>query len=78
MTRPGSDTTDEVAHMRLEALSKLTGGRRLEMAIEMSRMARSFAESRIRREHPEWADRQVARELIRIAFYPADLPRGFE
>ena len=55
----------------------MSSSRRFEMAVEMSHLARSFAESRIKREHPEWNDHEVTRELLRIAFYPADLPPGF-
>lgn len=77
MTRPGSDTSDDVARMQLEAYRQMSCSRRFEMAVEMSDLARSFAESRIKREHPEWSDRQVTRELLRIAFYPANLPPGF-
>ena len=77
MSRPGSDTSDDVARMQLEAYRQMSRSRRFEMAVEMSHLARSFAESRIKREHPEWNDQQVTRELLRIAFYPADLPPGF-
>jgi hypothetical protein len=78
MTRPGSDTSDEIARMQLDAYRQMSGSRRFQLAVDMSHLARSFAESRIRREHPEWNDREIGRELLRIAFYPADLPRGFE
>ena len=52
----------------------MTGEQRLLLALEMSLFARELAKERIRQEHPEWRDKQVARELLRLAFLPAPLP----
>jgi hypothetical protein len=52
----------------------MTGEQRLLMAFEMSIFARELSEERIRREHPEWPETQVARELLRLAFLPAQMP----
>ena len=52
----------------------MPGEQRLLMALEMSLFARELAKERIRREHPEWPETRVARELLRLAFLPAPLP----
>jgi hypothetical protein len=38
--------------------------------------ARELSRVRIRREHPEWSETQIARELLRLAFLPASLPEA--
>src|SRR5258708_5866069 len=43
-------------------------------ALEMSLVARGLAREGLRREHPEWPEARVARELLRLAFFPAPLP----
>jgi len=52
----------------------MPGEQRLLLALEMSLFARELAKEGIRREHPEWSEAQVARELVRLAFLPALLP----
>jgi len=44
------------------------------LALEMSEFARELAREGIRRDHPQWTEAQVARELLRLAFLPAPLP----
>ncbi|HEX7424777.1 MAG TPA: hypothetical protein VF311_12960 [Terriglobales bacterium] len=44
------------------------------MALEMSLFARELAKARIRLEHPDWPEKRVARELVRLAFLPAPMP----
>jgi len=46
------------------------------LSYEMSLFARELAKEGIRRDHPEWTEAQVARELLRLAFLPAPLPEG--
>jgi hypothetical protein len=52
----------------------MPGEQRLLMVLEMSRFARELAKTRIRQEHPQWKEAQVARELLRLAFLPGPLP----
>ncbi len=52
----------------------MSGEQRLLLAFEMSLFARELARKRIGREHPEWPETQVARELLRLALFPAPLP----
>jgi len=68
------DTSAEVQAVQLKILRSLSGEKRLLLAMEMSLFTRALARSRIRSEHPEWTEAQIARELLRIAFQPAPLP----
>jgi hypothetical protein len=54
----------------------MSGEQRLLLALEMSLFARELAREGIRRDHPEWTEAKVARELLRLAFLPAPLPAG--
>ena len=38
--------------------------------------ARELNRARLQREHPEWSEANIARELLRLAFLPAPLPAG--
>jgi hypothetical protein len=57
------DTSDSAATMDLDRLRQLTPERRFRMALEMSEFVREFAKGRLRREHPDWTDAQLMREL---------------
>jgi hypothetical protein len=52
----------------------MSGEQRLLLAFEMSLFARDLNRERIHREHPDWPETQIARELLRLAFFPAPLP----
>ena len=52
----------------------MSGEQRLLLAFEMSEFARDLARAGIQREHPDWAEARVARELLRLAFLPDPLP----
>jgi len=52
----------------------MSGEQRLLLAFEMSMFARELATTRIRSEHPDWPEKQIAMELLRLAFLPAPLP----
>jgi hypothetical protein len=54
----------------------MSGEQRLLLAFEMSLFARELAKEGVRRDHPEWTEAQVARELLRLAFLPSPLPVG--
>jgi len=54
----------------------MSGEQRLLLALDMSLFARELAKEGVRRDHPEWTDAQVARELLRLAFLPSSLPDG--
>jgi hypothetical protein len=72
-----SDTSPAAETLQLQIQSAMSGERRLLLAFEMSLFARDLSKAGIRRDHPEWTEAQVARELLRLAFLPAPLPAGF-
>jgi hypothetical protein len=69
-----SDTSRAAQQVQLQVQRALSGEQRLLLAFEMSLIARELARERIRLDHPEWEETQIARELLRIAFLPAPLP----
>ena len=69
-----TDTDPAAQAVQLEAQRALSGEQRLLLAFEMSLFTRELAKEGIRREHPEWPEEQLARELLRLAFLPAPLP----
>ena len=71
---PITDTTPEAQARQLEILRAMSGEQRMTLAYEMSMFARDLAREGIRRDHPEWTEAQIARELLRRAFFPAPLP----
>ena len=64
------------APAQLKIQSAMSGEQRIVLAYEMSMFARELARAGIRRDHPDWTEAQVARELLRLAFFPAPLPAG--
>lgn len=71
-----SDTSAAARAIQLEIHRSMSGEQRLLLAFEMSLFARDLCRERIRHEHPEWTEAQIARELLRLAFFPAPLPAG--
>lgn len=68
------DTTAVADAVQMQLLRSMSGEQRMLLAFEMSLFAREFAKEGIRREHPDWAEALVKRELLRISFLPAPLP----
>jgi hypothetical protein len=71
---PLADTSPPVQALQIQIQRAMTGEQRLLMAIEMSLFARELAKERIREEHPEWPDAQIALALVRLAFLPGQPP----
>jgi len=71
-----SDTAPEAAAVQSQVIERLTVAQRLDLAFEMSQMARALARARLREEHADWGESDLDRELLRLAFLPADLPPG--
>jgi hypothetical protein len=71
---PHTDTSPAAQALQLEIQRRMSGEQRMLLAFEMSLFARDLAKAGIRREHPEWPEARVARELLRLAFFPAPLP----
>lgn len=68
------DTTPEAAALQTAIHRKLSGEQRLTIAVEMSEMMRELSATRLRREHPEWSEPDIKRELLRYAFGQQELP----
>jgi hypothetical protein len=60
-----------------EIYRNMSGQQRLELMFEMSMREKESTKARIRKEHPDWNEQQVARELLRLEFLPNPLPKGF-
>ena len=71
---PISDTNPSAAIVQLQVQRTMSGEQRLLIALEMSLFRRELAKQGIREEHPDWPDTEVARELIRRAFAPGQMP----
>jgi len=68
------DTSPAAQAVQIEVQRATSGEQRLLLAFEMSVFARELAKAGIRRQHPEWSDARIAREMLRLAFFPAPLP----
>jgi len=71
---PLTDTSRTAQAIQIEIQRSMSGEQRLRLAVEMSLFARELNRERIRREHPDWTETQIDRELLRLAFLPAPLP----
>ena len=69
-----TDTTSEAQALQVRILQSMSGEQRLLLAFEMSEFARELCKARIRQEHPEWTEKEVVRELIRLSFLPEPPP----
>jgi hypothetical protein len=71
---PHTDTSPAAQAAQLGILRAMPAEQRILLAFEMSLFARELSRERIRREHSEWSEAQVMRELIRLAFLPEAMP----
>jgi hypothetical protein len=69
-----TDTSPEAQAKQDEILRAMSGEQRMTLAYEMSMFVRELMREGIRRDHPDWTEAQIARELLRRAFFPAPLP----
>jgi hypothetical protein len=69
-----SDTTPEAAAVQIAVQRGLTPAQRLRTAFEMSLLARALCLTRLRRQHPEWTEGELQREMLRYAFSLTLLP----
>lgn len=75
---PVNDTSPAAQALQLENYRAMTGEQRLLLAFEMSEFGRELNRARLRQEHPHWTEAEIERELLRLAFFPQPLPRGFQ
>lgn len=73
---PVTETSAAAQAVQLNIHRSMSGEQRLLLAYEMSMFARELNRARLLREHPEWTEASIARELLRLAFLPAPLPAG--
>ena len=71
---PPLDTTPEVEAMQIRILRSMSVERRLEIALEISLLSRALMNAGVRNQHPDWTDREIGREVHRLAFFPEPLP----
>jgi hypothetical protein len=71
---PHTDTSPAAQAIQLEIYRAMSGEQRILLAFEMSLFARELAREGVRRDHPDWPEARVARELLRLAFFPEPLP----
>jgi hypothetical protein len=69
-----SDTSPAAQAVLIQTQRAMSGEQRLLLAFEMSLFTRDLAREGIRREHPDWPEMRVIRELLRLAFLPTPLP----
>ncbi len=60
------DTSADALTVQIQVLRRLSPARRLAMAFELSDNVRSLVEAGVRQRHPDWKDRAVEREVIRL------------
>jgi hypothetical protein len=73
-----TDSSPAAQAVQFEIQRSMSGEQRIVLAYEMSMFARELNRVRIRREHPEWQESRIAREMLRLAFLPAPLPPGLQ
>lgn len=64
------DTSTKARRAQVEALRRLDGPARLQMALRMSDDSREVTLAGVRYRHPDWADDEVHRELLRLMLGP--------
>ena len=71
---PISDTSPEIEAMQLEIRRKMTMAQRWQVALEISDLCLALRKAGLRRDYPEWSERQIIMELFRLDFLPDPLP----
>ncbi|HZE82112.1 MAG TPA: hypothetical protein VE604_14510 [Candidatus Polarisedimenticolia bacterium] len=71
---PPLDTTPEIEAMQIRLFRSMSVERRLELALEISLLSRELMKAGVRNQHPEWSDKEIDREVHRLAFFPEPLP----
>lgn len=69
------DTTREAAKKQIEILSRVGPEGRLRAAVELSRISRMLLREGVRKRHPDYEERQIRLETIRLIL-PEELFRA--
>lgn len=59
-------------------VAKMTGSQRMHGAMLLSLLEREIKKERLQDEHPEWSEKRVMIELVKMAFLPKPLPKWLE
>jgi hypothetical protein len=73
---PSRDTSPEAEAMQRQFEHAMTGEQRILEALAMSLFARELARAKVRSDHPDWSETDVAREVLRLEFLPEQMPVG--
>ncbi|HUL69695.1 MAG TPA: hypothetical protein VLT17_05570 [Gemmatimonadales bacterium] len=68
------DTSTTAVQVQVRALRALPAAGRLEIAVEMSLVARALAAARLKVEHPQWREAEVRQALLRLMHDGTGLP----
>jgi len=71
---PPLDTIPEIEAMQIRIFRSMTIEQHLETALEISLLSRALMRAGVRRDHPDWSDIEIQREVPRLAFLPQPLP----
>lgn len=69
-----SDTTPRAQQLQSDIHQSMSAVQKIIISYEMSMFARELQRATLLREHPEWSEGQIRRELLRLAFFPKPLP----
>jgi hypothetical protein len=76
-----SDTSPSAQAIQDEIHRRMSGEELFKLAMEMSSIVRELALARLRKEHPDWTEWELKRELLRYAFgsepWPPPLQDGW-
>ena len=71
------DTTPAARDLQDQAMRRMTGAERLQLASEMSVVTRELTMARFRQEHPDWEPTRLLAELLRSVLPADSLPPQF-
>jgi hypothetical protein len=71
---PPLDTTPEIEAMQIRIFRAMTIEQHLEATLEISLLSRALMKAGVRNQHPDWSDKEIDREVQRLAFFPQPLP----
>lgn len=71
---PPLDTTPEIEAMQIRIFRGMTIEQHLEAALEISLLSRALMRAGVCDQHPDWSDKEIEREVYRLAFFPQPLP----
>jgi hypothetical protein len=71
---PPLDTTPEIEAMQIRIFRAMTIEQHLHWTLEISLLSRALMRAGVRRDHPDWSDKEIEREVHRLSFFPQPLP----